>query len=258
MKRLIFVEGLPGTGKTTLSRWLSGLLKERGENVLLLPEGDERIPLDFYETAGVPIAVFETYRDKAPFYIAGQTQNYVYVRMDKCPGPAADLVRPWDMGDECNMSISVPAYVHCALERLADWASGQQGTDQTVIIDSGFLQNPVNELLFRKATDAQVRSFIGQIHTLCGPLHPVCVYLQRESAAAAIAFAKKAKGEGWANRVDAMLKKSGCENLFEHRFDLELKLLEGIAHVKCPVRGDDWTQAKEKTAAFLLKPSGAA
>ena len=53
MKRLILIEGLPRTGKTTIAQWLSVTFTHKGIKNLLFLEGDERIPCDFFETAGI-------------------------------------------------------------------------------------------------------------------------------------------------------------------------------------------------------------
>lgn len=118
--------------------------------------------------------------------------------------------------------------------------------DNTVIIDSGFLQNPVNELLYRKASDNEVRSYILGIAEKLEPLNPLCIYLKRENAQNAISFAKQAKGSGWSSRIDAMLEGLGCPNLFEHRFELELSLLPSITHIICAVQGNDWSDFDEQ------------
>jgi len=95
MKRLIFMEGLPGTGKTALSKWLADLLNKHGENATLLLEGDERIPCDFYQMAGIPKDVYNqlVFGDVA---ISGQiieTDHFVFLRIDKCPEHIANEIR---------------------------------------------------------------------------------------------------------------------------------------------------------------------
>lgn len=247
MKQLILVEGLPGTGKTTATQKLTDLLTAKGETVLTLFEGDDRIPSDFYEMAGIPIMEFESFRARHPevpdsqWGLSLRTKNYVYLRLDRCDNWIEKTFRKWDMGDECNRQISVVEYIACTMERVDQWVASNLDNGDTVIIDSGFLQNPINELLFRKASDEQVCSFINRIAQAFRPMNPTCFYLKRENAEIAISFAQKAKGPDWTARVGAILQEAGCPDLFTHRFELELQLLPCIPHVICSVSGNDWS-----------------
>ncbi len=87
--------------------------------------------------------------------------------------------------------------------------------------------------------------FINAISSALKPLRPICIYLKRANADEAIAFAKKVKGKNWADRIDKLLQRPGYENFFKHRFELELKLLPGTEHLICPVREDNWDNAKQ-------------
>ena len=242
MKKLLLIEGLPGTGKTTATQKIYDILSAKGEHVIALFEGDERIPCDFYEMAGIPIDEFDGYEG-----MVMHTPNYAYVRLSTCPDAVAKQFRRWDMGDERNQQVSVAHYIPCALERLDAWVAATLDNDDTVIIDSGCLQNPINELLFRGATDDEVRVFVMGIIERIKPLNPICVYLKRESAKEAIDFAKHAKGEAWTSGVNALLDELGYPDLFAHRFDLEMSLLPLMPHVICAVQGDDWSDFDRQT-----------
>jgi hypothetical protein len=115
-----------------------------------------------------------------------------------------------------------------------------------VIIDSGFLQNPINELLFRKAADDEVAFYIKSIAKRLMKLNPICFYLKRDSAEAAILFAKQAKGSDWAARVYTKLSEIGCPNLFEDRYRLELSLLHCVPHTVCFIDGNDWNEVEKQ------------
>jgi hypothetical protein len=256
MKKLILVEGLPGTGKTTAAQMLSKHLTSKGEDVITLFEDDEEIPGNFYATAGIPVNIFEAYRTRHPeasdtdFGTLIHTKNYVFLRLDRCESFIADAFGQWDMGDELNKEISVAEYISCALERWDNWVEANLDNDNIIIIDSGFMQNPINEMLFRKATDDEVALFIKSIAKMLMRLNPICFYLKRDSAEAATTFAKQAKGSDWAARVDAMLQEAGCPDLFEHRFKLELSLLHCVPHTVCFIDGNDWSEVEKQIQGF--------
>ena len=258
MKNLILIEGLPGTGKTTISKWLSDFLIKQGESVILLNEGDERIPCDFYETAGMPRNEFELLCSSNPseqkllFEMAIRTKSYVFLRIEKCPSHIAEKIKRWDIGDGSNQAVTAADYIPCALERLQHWVNANAEGTETIIMESGYLQNPINELLFRHATSDEVRRFINAITEVIKPLNPVCIYLQRDTAEQAIEFAKSVKGTGWAERVDGLLKQSGCEDLFQRRFQLEFELLKNIKNVTCHVHGNNWDDAKNVIRNYFV------
>ena len=252
MKQLILVEGLPGTGKTTITRKISEHLISKGEKVTALFEGDDRIPCEFYETAGVPIDAFEEFYQQYPetpdnhYEIMFRTANYVFLKLNKSSDMISKTFRKWDMGDEHNQFMTASQYISCALERLDYWAALNIDHREIMVIDSGFLQNPINELLFRKASDQQIFSFIQAVIERFKPLNPFCFYLKRENADAAISFAKRIKGSDWASRVESFLIQFGCPNFFNHRFEIELLMLPFIPHTICSVRDDDWSDAESK------------
>ncbi len=253
--QLIMIEGLPGTGKSTITDWLG-----RSFNMSTpIFEDDTRIPCNFCGIAGVPISDFQILcvENKDFIQLVKEntliTKNYAYLKMQNYSEDIINLLKRWDMGDEWNKTITVKDYISCALEYFKYWVINIAPELNISIIDSGFLQNPINELLFRKATDDEVIFYIKEIFNIVKDLNPICVYLCRNSADEAINFAKKVKGQGWSDGIDELLNTSGYENFFQHRFDLEKQLLSFIPNIICNVNGDDWSFAKEQIKnCFLL------
>jgi hypothetical protein len=245
------IEGLPGTGKTTIAEWLNEYLNAKGTKSILLLEGNRDIPCDFYEMAGIPNNEFKALFNDLPETFeklcnrALVTENYAYLRIDECPEDVAVKIKRWDMGDENNQTVTVSDYVPCALERLDYWVNEVISNSGTVIVDSGFLQNPINELLFRKATYNETFLFIQEIFQRIKALNPICVYLHRNNTDEAISFAKEVKGKTWAERVDNLLIDNNCKDLFNNRFDLEQELLPLVKHIKCIPNGYDWSLVKK-------------
>jgi len=206
--RLILVEGLPGTGKTTISGWIYRRLKRKGVPAKVLREDDAGMPGD------------------------------------------------WDIDADKHLPAS--EYARRMLELWQHWAENH--TDEGVLIlDCAFMQNPLNEMMFRGAPDAQAEAYVRSIAAILEPYDPVCVYLRRESAQASIEFAQAAKGKGWASRVDKMLAALGCPDLFERRYTLESALLSSMDHVLCDVNGSSWRDAKKRIRRRLCpsyRPQG--
>ncbi len=253
MGRLILIEGLPGTGKTTISQWLFDLLQSKGESFTLLFEDDKRIACNFYYIAGVPKDIFyNSFSDKITSFdsINKKTENFVYCRIDKAPKDIRQELSRWDIGDEFNKELSLQEYIECTLEWWENWVN--DNTEQQIIMDSAFMQCPINEMIFRKATNAQIKSYISVIADLLKPFSPVCIYLRRSSAIESIEFAKAAKGPIWSAGINR-LKEMGCADLFERRFDIEFEMLSTMKHIVCEINGSDWSLAKDQIQNFFVK-----
>jgi len=244
MNRLIFVEGLPGTGKTTISQWLFNLLQASGKPTVLLLEFDEKSPSNFCHMAGIPKDIFNSLYTEKIKTVYKETNNFIYLKIDKCPENIQQELKRWDIGDEFNTLLSLHEYIKCTLEWWQNWVNDNKNLSVTVL-DSAFLQNPINEMIFRKASNADVKSYISAIADILVPFSPLCIYLRRNNAEESINFAKAAKGLRWAAGIDG-LKDIGCADLFERRFVLEYELLSTMEHLVCEINGHDWTEAKAK------------
>ena len=241
--KLIFVEGLPGTGKSTLSERIHKLLVNQGIPAELLLEDNEKIPSNFCYVAGIPKCDFTNFSvDEA---VINETDNYIFIDMRKCTEESARALQRYDVGDEFNEYISSQEYVYCTLEWWRSWVVNN-ATESVLVLDSAFLQCPINEMIFRSSSDSEIASYIQAIAEIITPYNPVCIYLRRENAKIAIDFAKVAKGEHWTKGVEEGLAQMGCSDLFERRFCLEQSLLSLIPSIVCNINGNDWSDAETK------------
>jgi len=237
--RAIFIEGLPGTGKTTISEKLYELLIKQGIQAELLQEGD-RIPSNLYNIAGIPKYDFNKNID---FIL--QTENYFFVDLGNCTKEETDLLQVYNLGDAFNQNISAQEYAACTLEWWQHWVENNI-KESILILDSAFLQCPINEMAYRKASDAEIKEYIQSIAEIIRPFSPFCIYMRRKSAEISMTFAKSVKSEQWANRVDKFLADIDCLDVFERRYELESELVSLISNVVCDIDGHDWSDVDKK------------
>jgi len=102
MYNLILIEGLPGTGKSTLSNQLFKLITEKGVQAELLLEENEKSPSNFFNIAGIPKADFVYLVDDTS--IITETDNYVFVNLGQCIDEEANK----ESEDEWLTEIQVP------------------------------------------------------------------------------------------------------------------------------------------------------
>ena len=158
--RLILIEGMIGSGKTTTAERLGDWLSGRGENVRAFGEGAADHPI--------------------------RTR-----RVDELLAVPA----PGDPG----------AYSASQWRRLADRCRRRE---QTVILESIFLQNSVMPAFIDGAPAAAVNQICAEIQRQAAPAEPFLVYLRPTDIAAAIARTHRTRGEPWSSRNLAFVEDS--------------------------------------------------
>jgi hypothetical protein len=150
--RLILVEGMIGSGKTTTAGHLADWLSRRGEDVRAFDEGDADHPI--------------------------RTRRVDELLAAPAPGdPGAYSAGQWRLlAERC----------------LRD--------EQTVILESVFLQNSVMPAFIDGAPAAAVADICAEIQRQAAPAEPFLVYLRPIDIAAAIARVHQTRGEPWSSR----------------------------------------------------------
>jgi thymidylate kinase len=158
--RLILIEGMIGSGKTTMAGRLGDWLSGRGEDVRAFDEGAADHPV--------------------------RTRRVDELLAAPAPGdPEAYSASQW--------------------RRLAERCLHGE---QTVILESVFLQNSVMPAFIDGAPAATVNQICTEIQRQAAPAEPFLVYLRPTDIAAAIARVHQARGEPWSSRNLAFVENS--------------------------------------------------
>lgn len=150
--RLILIEGMIGSGKTTTARHLGDWLSGRGEDVRTFDEGAADHPI---RTRRVDELLAVPAPGDPDAYSAGQWRR---------------------LAERC----------------LCD--------EQTIILESVFLQNSVMPAFIDGAPAATVNQICAEIQRQAAPAAPFLVYLRPTDIAAAIARVHQTRGEPWSSR----------------------------------------------------------
>ena len=149
--RLILVEGMIGSGKTTTAGHLAHWLSRRGEDVRAFDEGAADHPI---RTRRVDELLAAPAPGDPGVYSAGQWRA---------------------LAERC----------------LRD--------EQTIILESVFLQNSVMPAFIDGAPMTTVTDICAEIQRQAAPAEPFLVYLRPADVAAAIARVHEARGEPWSS-----------------------------------------------------------
>ena len=156
--KLVLVEGLPGSGKTTTARWLVGALAERGARAQLLREDEPDHPL----------------KVGGPLHPGGATTG------------AALFAR-----------YSVEGYVDESLARWASFVGAAGAGGAVRVVEALPWQNAARVLFQMDAPMDRILRYAAAVEDLLAPLRPVLVYLERRDAAATFRSTAAERGAAW-------------------------------------------------------------
>lgn len=263
MKRTVyFIEGLPGTGKSTISKWLH---EKTGAKCIL--ESDLNYPNDLCNVAGIPLDVYNKICcdfSIIPDFIE-QHGMYIYVNIEEVRNcfpnqhKLLSILSEWDIGDEFNPHMTLSHYIPCSLEFFNNRFTQLEQNYDSIIFDSVWLQSPINELLSRNADSETIIKYCSSLAEMLKKFSLSCIYLKRDSADETIKFASYAKGEGWTARVTELFTKTpygithklegfnGLIKYFSERAKIEEEILSRriIKCLKYTVDENNWDKVKE-------------
>ena len=177
--RLIVIEGMIGSGKTTTATAVGDWLAGRGENVRVFCEGAADHPI----------------RTRAEDRLRAEAGP-------QAPGPGrAGDGSAGDGGPDGRPGVYAPVQWRRLAERCLRGG-------QTIIIESSFLQNSVMPAFIDGAPARTVEEIFTQIVRQAAPARPLLVYLRPADIAAAIARVHRTRGDPWSSRNVAFVENS--------------------------------------------------
>ncbi len=222
--RLILIEGIPGSGKTTLAERLERWLQDRGEQAVLYREGDAH-PADMawqaLLTADEYVRVLDEHphlADRLATLASPEDGHWVvpYTQLGyEAMGP--DLIAFFAAREVYGGKLSLEAFADLHRKRWTRFADrAQADPDRIVLFECSYLQNHVNELLlFHDLGEEEILAYLDALAEPVMPLCPLLLYLDQPDPAETIRRVARSRvsppGSGrpdWAQLMAAYIENS--------------------------------------------------
>lgn len=244
--RLIIVEGLPCSGKSTMSAYVAEFLR-RSEKVCFVDEGNGDHPADY------------EFHALAPAGLLGDQSRVV--PLAEYSGDLLEQLMQYKIYDALPWEIERPLM----LDKWRQFIREAQH-DTTYVFNCVLLQNPMCETMMRFGfTQEESQYYIEEIAEIIRPMNPMAVYLKHDDIAYSV---RKVAAErlGWLDavisyHVNGAYGKSICAEGFDgyirclnERQIRELNILSNLPLDRIVLDNPqrDWDAAKEKLCAYLV------
>lgn len=244
--RLFMVEGLPCSGKSTMSAFVADVLREQNDDVCFVDEGSGNHPADYEFHALAPAGLL----GESPRIVSlSEYSSEMFNRL--LPHKIYDML-PWET-EQPLMLDKWRQFVQTA------------DVDTAYVFNCVFLQNPMCETMMRFGfSEEESLRHIEQIAQIIQPMNPVVIYLKNDDIASSVQRAAPER-PGWLDAVIdyhvqggygksiAAAGFDGYIRCLRDRQERELRILQ-----KLPVKSlmvdqpqRDWAAARETIRAFL-------
>jgi len=279
MSRLILVEGIPGSGKTTTSKFIQQILIDNGIEAKSYQEGDLH-PTDLSWQSLLSRSKFKSLFELNPDYsnvlmesssIEGELVVTAYNRLGL--NHDTELYKSLSENDIYTKDVGLNIFKE---EHLKRWKrfSLESNNNKTYIFECALLQNHITELMLKyEASNEKIKSYLYDFFDAIKPMSPIIIYLAPLSVEKSINHVADERtinedprrSHNWIDRVVKEISESnygnhhnindvnGCIKFYEDRQKIELELLNHL-NIKCFIikhDGDEWEEVRSRIRKII-------
>jgi len=205
--RLILLEGMPSTGKTTNARFIHIQLERNGINAKWIHEVAMPHPVLFFDEVGLTYDEYDSFIKRYPE--AADILNHIAIFKKSTVGihlPEIEWHYKDKLGEHVYQALlafdtwkfPLDVYKKFALEKWALFVEKTlENRDEVYIIDSAIFQFQIFTFLFQNKPYEELESFIGRITSIIQPLNPCLIFLYRENTEATIDYLENDRGTSY-------------------------------------------------------------
>jgi len=278
--KLILVEGIPGSGKTSTAEYISSYLNRKNIANELFKEGNLDHPADYESTAC--LSKDEYYKiqsqlksDKKSLtdYIIKNDDDYLieYGKLyhDKKINISDEILNQLTDSDIYN--LTPVKHSHVIKDKWIKFAKKAVTQGQVNIFECCFLQNPLTTMMaYHNTSKDYIIKHVKDLEQIISELNPLLILLEAKNIEEQFDRVKKERSEEWLNFViDYVTNQSyGQENnlngysglieFYQDLAELELNIFSKLKMRKILIKdpNSNWEQNYQKINAFLKKALG--
>jgi hypothetical protein len=279
--KLIIVEGIPGSGKTTLATFVKDILHEQGISNRLYCEGDLDHPADFEAVAHFNRSGYESFLSRHAAYrpllernvtIAGDDcfLGYRKLRLEDGQTPPDELIDELAKNDVYETPLA-SEYCRLAAKKWQAFVEMAVLSEEVSIFECCFLQNPLTVLLGKH--NIAVPDALRHIQTLAKiiqPLQPIVIYLWQQDTRLTLERIARERPQDWREFLIAYFTQQGWGKatgangfegviaFYDMRKRVELDLLRQLDITKLVVENanHDWVKSKKAITSLIRTEFG--
>jgi len=268
--KLILVEGLPGSGKSTTAQLINEILKERNIPSILFLEGDLDHPADYDAVSYFTKEQFENLIEEFPD-VRHQLEKHAVARLEGVIIPQRLL---YEIPDALTQVLSqhdiyeLPMDLHIQLltDNWQRFCNEALNANETYILECCFIQNPVTIGMIKYGLpDKIVIQYIQQLAKIIEPLNPMLIYVDQADIRKSFLKAYHERSKAWADffisyyteqEYGKQIHAEGLEGtleVLEARQKLEKNIYEQLKMNKTTLDNSDFSldEYKKKIASLF-------
>lgn len=275
--KLIVVEGMWGSGKTTTAQFIYDHLTESGAKARLFLEGDLDHPADYDKVACFTVQEYnETLQKHSASIelmrsITEDRGNYKFVPYGKHRRELGNVFSDDLLADVAQYDIYdgiLPLERHCEVHlcRWREFVKAQLHRDEITIFECCFIQNPLTAMLGRyDASEEVIIDYVLELANVIKPLNPQLIYFHSGDVRTTLSRAFQERSSDWNDGVTQYFTQqgyglshglTGFDGLVEFlrvRTQIELKIVEQLPLRKTGIKNDDlnWHRVRQKVIRFV-------
>ncbi len=271
--KLILIEGIPGSGKTTTARFVCAWLEQNGKHPALFLEGDWNHPADYESVACLNESEYAELQAQFPEFVGflahhAKRENdqwlfsYRKLEHEQYQAPSAlfktlSKFEIYDLPPKKHKQIMRQSWKNFVTRAIRD--------DFTYVFECCFLQNPITTLLARHNQPiAAIHQHLLDLAEMIRTLEPRLIYLAPPDPRSTLENVRQERPQDWADYVTWYLTEQefgkahglkgfkGVIDFYTIRQALELEFLSTLPMPSIEMtNAPDWSGSQKYLEAFL-------